>query len=80
VLQIKRKLNICGTGGSTPALSSAKASHRRDSFTATPLGISQPPSAMSSEDASSISGVGTGLVKKISNDSVEGGTWEEQSS
>ena len=70
MLQIKRKLNVRGTGGSTPAPSSAKASHRRDSFTATPLGISRPPSAMSSEDASSIGGAGTGLVKKNSNDTV----------
>jgi len=70
VLQIKRKLNVRGTGGSTPAPSSAKSSHRRDSFTATPFGISRPPSAMSSEDASSISGVGTSLVKKNSNDKV----------
>jgi hypothetical protein len=69
VFQIKRKLNVRGTGGSTPAPSSAKTSHRRDSgvFTATPIGISRPPSAMSSEDASSVNG---GLVKKNSNDTV----------
>jgi len=59
--QIKRKLNVCGMAGSTPAQLS-KAIHRKDSsvFTATP--ISRLGSAMSEIGANTIQS--SGVLKK----------------
>lgn len=67
--QIKRKMGVRGTAGSTPAPASKVAQHRRDSsiFSATPLSgpASRPPSALSQTDTESIS-VGPLKERKIS--------------
>ena len=50
LIQIKRKLGVRGTAGSTPAATMAKATQRRESsiFSATPLpSVSRPASALS---------------------------------